>query len=101
MFFLFTVECFHFIIIMLFNQFLNDILIKLIKLIKLKMKLFSKKLFKYKFLALSLFTFVEIISFITIFIYYKPMYLKTFEQINNITKEKVMNITDSINELFE
>ena len=65
------------------------------------MKLFSKKLFKYKFLALSLFTFVEIISFITIFIYYKPMYLKTFEQINNITKEKVMNITDSINELFE
>ena len=64
------------------------------------MKLFSLTLSKHKFIVIITFAILEIISLIVIFIKYKPIYLKIFDQIKEISVEKAINITNSINEVF-
>ena len=64
------------------------------------MKLFSLTLSKHKFIVIITSAILEIISLIVIFINYKPIYLKIFDQIKEISVEKAINITNSINEVF-
>ena len=65
------------------------------------MKLFSGKITKYKFILLSVFSLVEIISFIFLFNSYKPLYLKVFEQSLEVAKEKALSITNNLNEIIK
>ena len=65
------------------------------------MKLFSEKLTKYKFFFLSVFSIIEITCFILIYISYKPLYIKVFEQTKDIAIEKTLSITHSLNEIIK
>ena len=64
------------------------------------MKLFSLTLSKHKFIVIIAFAILEIISLIIIIINYKPIYLKIFDQIKDVSIGKAINITNSINEVF-
>ena len=55
---------------------------------------------KHKFIVLMSFIVFEIISFIIIFINYKPIYSKIFEQIKELSIEQTINIANNINEFF-
>ena len=65
------------------------------------MKIFSLLLTRYKLLVLITLCILEIISFIIIFIKYKPIYLKIFERIKKVPIEKAISITNSINEAYK
>ena len=65
------------------------------------MKIFSLLLTRYKLLVLITLCILEIISFIIIFVKYKPIYLKIFERIKEVPIEKAISITNSINEPFK
>ena len=65
------------------------------------MKLFSEKLIKYKFLVLLIFILVELAGFILLFVSYKSPYLKVFDDSKNISIEKTIAITHTLNEIFK
>ena len=64
------------------------------------MKLFSEKLTKLKFLLFLTFSILEIICFLILFISYKPLYLKVFNQEKKASIEKTDLITNNLNEIL-
>ena len=64
------------------------------------MRLFSEKLKKHKFITLLVFIIMEIICFIVIFIKYKPIYSKIFEEMEEISITKTNSIIDTLKELM-
>ena len=66
-----------------------------------KMKLFSEKLTKLKFSLLLAFSVLEIICFIILFISYRPLYLKVFDQAKEASINKTISITHTLNEILK
>ena len=64
------------------------------------MKLFSEKLTQLKFLLFLTFSILEIICFLILFISYKPLYLRIFEQEKKASIEKTDSITNNLNEIL-
>ena len=65
------------------------------------MKLFSEKLTKLKFSLILAFSILEIICFIILFISYKPLYLKVFDQAKEASINKTISITQTLNEILK
>ena len=65
------------------------------------MKLFSEKLMRFKFLVLFIFILVEIAGFILLYASYKSPYLKIFDESKEISIEKTISITHTLNEILK
>ena len=65
------------------------------------MKLFSEKLTKLKCALLLAFSVLEVICFLILFISYRPLYLKAFDQAKEAAIEKTISITHTLNEILK
>ena len=70
-------------------------------ILNLKMKLFSEKISKHKFIVILVSVFFKIVAIILLFTSYKSPYLKVFDDTKEVSIEKTITITHTINELIK